>query len=154
LDPDNGKKAVKWTLAEDAKVIEAVTKHSTDWVAVAALVPGRTNLQCRDRWVNTLDPANDIEMNTAYWTPEEDTKMIEVVKKHGTAWVAVAALVPGRTNLQCRDRWVNTLDPANDIEMNTAYWTPEEDIKMIEVVKKHGTAWVAVAALVPGRTSI
>jgi myb proto-oncogene protein len=46
------------------------------------------------------------------WKPEEDAKLIEAVKKkHGNDWVAVAAMVPGRTNVQCRYRWVNHLDP-------------------------------------------
>jgi hypothetical protein len=38
--------------------------------------------------------------------------LIDAVKKHGTDWVAVAPLVPGRTGRQCRDRWVQTLHPA------------------------------------------
>jgi hypothetical protein len=45
------------------------------------------------------------------WTSEEDTKLIDVMKKHGTDWVAIAALVRGRTNNQCRKRWVQGLDP-------------------------------------------
>jgi hypothetical protein len=32
-------------------------------------------------------------------------------------------------------------------------WTTEEDTKLIEAVQKHGKDWVAVAALVPSRTS-
>jgi hypothetical protein len=47
------------------------------------------------------------------WTPEEDAKLTSAVKttvkkKHGkeyrTDWVAVAALVPGRSKRQCKDR--------------------------------------------------
>lgn len=41
----------KWTLVEDALLTEAVQKDGTKWVPVAALVPGRTNAQCRTRWV-------------------------------------------------------------------------------------------------------
>jgi hypothetical protein len=37
---------------------------------------------------------------------EEDAKLIEAVKKHGEDWSLVAAMVPGRTNVQCRMRWV------------------------------------------------
>jgi hypothetical protein len=37
------------------------------------------------------------------WTPEEDAKLTEVVEKDGTQhWIAVAAMVPGRKNIQCR----------------------------------------------------
>jgi hypothetical protein len=38
----------KWTLEEDAKLTEGVTELSnSDRVQVAALVPARTNTQCR-----------------------------------------------------------------------------------------------------------
>jgi hypothetical protein len=46
----------RWKVEEDAKLIEAVKKHGNDWFAVAAMVPGRTNVQCRYRWVNYLAP--------------------------------------------------------------------------------------------------
>jgi hypothetical protein len=148
LDPTNGKNAGKWTPEEDAKLAEAVKKHGKKWVAVAMLVPGRTDKQCRDRWVNTVDPTNG--KITGKWTPEEDTKLTEAVKKHGNEWAAVSAMVSGRTNLQCRDRWVNTVDPTNG--KITGKWTPEEDTKLTEALKKHGKNWAAITAMVPGRT--
>jgi hypothetical protein len=138
-----------WNEEEDTKLAKAVKKHGTDWAAISALVPGRTNKQCRRRWTQTLDPA--IGKIAGKWTPEEDTKLAEAVKRHGTDWAAVAAQVPGRMNLQCRQRWTQTLDP--DIGKKAGKWTPEEDTKLIEAVKKFGTAWVAVSALVHGRTN-
>jgi hypothetical protein len=39
------------------------------------------------------------------------TTNISAVKKYGNQWVAVAAMVSGRTNVQCRARWGNYLDP-------------------------------------------
>ncbi len=97
--------------AADVKLTEAVKKHGNDWVAVAAMVPGRTNNQCSQRWVHTLDRANGKNMGN--WSPKEDAKLTEVVKKHGNQWVAGAAMVSTRTNHQCRKRWVGPLDPAN-----------------------------------------
>jgi hypothetical protein len=46
------------------------------------------------------------------WKAEEDTTLIEAVQKIGKHWVAVAVMVPGRTNIQCRNRWV-TVNPAD-----------------------------------------
>jgi hypothetical protein len=111
LDPTYGKSAGKWTPEEDAKLTKAVRKHGKKWVAVAMLVPGRTDKRCRDRWVNSLDPTNG--KSAGKWTPEEDAKLTKAAKKHGKEWDTVAAMVPGRTNVQCRRRWVNTLDRAN-----------------------------------------
>jgi hypothetical protein len=92
----------KWTQEEDAKLTDAVKKHGADnWNAIAALVPARNYKQCAQRWAESLDP----DINQGKWTPEEDEKLTEAVTKHGSNWVPVAALVPGRTNTQCRHRW-------------------------------------------------
>jgi hypothetical protein len=41
LDPDNNNNSIgKWTVEEDAKLAEAVTKFDNEWVGVAFLVPG------------------------------------------------------------------------------------------------------------------
>jgi S-ribosylhomocysteine lyase LuxS involved in autoinducer biosynthesis len=135
-----------WTTKEDAKLTEAIKKIGKKWVAVAAMVPGRTDNQCRRRWVHTLDTAGK---TAGQWNGEEDTQLTEAVKEHGKKWVAVAAMVPGRTDNQCRSRWVRTLDLAGK---TAGRWKPEEDANLIEAVKKHGKMWVAVAAMVLSRT--
>jgi myb proto-oncogene protein len=113
LDPAIEKSAGKWKPEEDAKLTEAVKKHGKDcWVTVAAMVPGRTNKKCRSRWVDTVNPTNGNNGKLRRsWKPKEDAKLTEAVKKHGKHWATVAAMVPGRTNLQCRLRWVRNLDP-------------------------------------------
>jgi myb proto-oncogene protein len=146
LDPDII--AGKWTVKEDAKLTEAVTEHgNTNWILVAALVPNRTNLQCRSRWFESLDP----DITAGRWTVKEDAKLTEAVKECGSGnWAAVAALVPGRTNTQCRRRWDETLDP----DINAGKWTVEEDAKLADALKECGSGnWAAVAALVSGRTN-
>jgi hypothetical protein len=136
---------LKWNPEEDAKLLEAVEEFGQVWVAVAALFPGRTNTQCRQRWVNHLNP----DINYGRWTLEEDEKLTDAVKKHGSSWVAVAAKIPRRRDTHCRRRWVNYLS-------STPYrvWKPEEDAKLIEAVTTLGTDWVAVAAMVPSRTNL
>jgi hypothetical protein len=44
------------------------------------------------------------------WEGEEETKLTVAFKEHGKKWVAVAAMFPGRTNLQCRERWTMDQD--------------------------------------------
>jgi S-ribosylhomocysteine lyase LuxS involved in autoinducer biosynthesis len=153
LDPTNGNKGKPrqgWKLEEDAKLTEAVQKLGENWVAVGVQVPGRTDKQCRHRWVCTLDPTNGNTGKPRSWKLEEDAKLTEAVQKLGKNWVAVAVLVPGRTNEQCRQRWVRSLDPANNVK---GKWTPDEDRKLTEAMKKHNKDWVAAAKLVPGRTN-
>jgi hypothetical protein len=153
LDPSNGNtgKPRSWTPAEDAKLTEAVHKLGEDWVAVAAMVSGRTNIQCRARWCLTLDPANGNTGKPRSWTPVEDAKLTEAVHKLGEDWVAVAAMVSGRTNIQCRARWCLTLDPAKGKTGRRRSWKPEEDAKLTEAVQMPGEDWVAVATMAPGR---
>jgi myb proto-oncogene protein len=85
LDPDNNNNSTgKWTMEEDAKLAEAVTKFDNEWVGVAFLVPGRNNVQCRTRWAEGLDP----KVYRGRWTEEEDAKLAEAVTKFGEVWVA------------------------------------------------------------------
>jgi myb proto-oncogene protein len=149
LEPNTNRKMGKWTAEEDAKLIEGVRKHGKEWVAVAALVPGRMDKLCRQRWADNLEPNTDRKVGR--WREEEDAKLTDAVQKHGKDWVAVAALVPGRNNVQCCHRWVDGLDPGTSRKKGK--WTAEEDAKLIDAVSKHGNDWVAVAALVPGRTN-
>jgi hypothetical protein len=142
----------KWKPEEDAKLVEAVHKLGDNWVAVATLVPGLTNIQCRKRWVDVLGPTiiQTTAHNKGRWTAQEDAKLTEAIKKHGNDWVLVAALVPGRTNKQCGQRWGECLDPA----INTGKWTVGEDAMLTDAVTEHGgNNWAAVAALVPTRTN-
>jgi hypothetical protein len=62
------------------------------------------------------------------WTPADDSKLREALHKHGKNWVALAAMVPGRKNHQCRHRWISQLGPTN--VKNTAKWSAEEDAKL------------------------
>jgi hypothetical protein len=157
LDPVAGKTTGRWKPEEDAKLIEGMKKHAENWAAVATLVPGRTDMQCRSRWVKNLNPANGRNKGKGphRWTPDEDAKLVEAVKNHGKHWVAVATLVPGRTDGQCRQRWFDNLNPANGGEKKRKpprSWKPDEDARLVEAVKRHGKHWVKAATLVPGRT--
>jgi hypothetical protein len=92
-----------WTAEEDANLTKAVDKLGTQWPAVAALIPERSCMQCKNRWVKYLD--HTVAHHSGKWTEEDDAKLTEAVTKLGARdWIAVAALVPGRTNMQCRNK--------------------------------------------------
>jgi hypothetical protein len=105
----------KWTAVEDSKLKFAVrTYDGKNWAAIAALVPGRAQIQCRSRWHNALDANSDqTPGRTGTWTEEEIVKLKSAVQMHGEKdWVAISALVLGRTKKQCWDRWKKHTDPA------------------------------------------
>jgi hypothetical protein len=89
------------------------THGGKNWAAFAALVPCRKKKQYRKRWHSALDPSIDrANGRTGAWAEGEDIKLKDVVQTHGGKnWVAIAALVPGRTKIHCQKRWYRALDP-------------------------------------------
>jgi hypothetical protein len=107
IDRASGR-AGKWAEDEDKKLKDAVQTHDgKDWIAISVLVPGRTKKQCRDRWKKRIDANRSTSSGRmGTWVEEEDSKLKDAVQTHGgKKWGATAALVPGRTEKQCRDRW-------------------------------------------------
>jgi hypothetical protein len=116
LDPNIGRTPgrIKWSEDEDSKLKEAVQRYGgKNWDAIAALVPGRTRLQCYNRWHDDkIDRANG---RTGKWSEDEDSKLKGEVQRYGGKnWDGIAALVTGRTRLQCYNRWKHVLDPSID----------------------------------------
>jgi myb proto-oncogene protein len=148
-----------WTAEEEEKLKDAVRAHGgKNWKEIAALVTGRTKQQCQSRWHNNLffniDPTT---ARTGKWTEDENKKLREAVGAHGANnWEEIVALVPGRTQKQCRNRWYEAspcnIDPATE---RTGKWLADEDKKLKNAVRAYGGKnwnWKDVAALVPGRT--
>ena len=81
------------------------------WVRVAELVPGKTMWQCRERWMNILNP----KLCRSKWTEQEDALLRATVDRVGEGhWAKIAvplgaALTAAgfkpRTDNQCFKRW-------------------------------------------------
>lgn len=83
------------------------------------------------------------------WTPEEDSKLQELVALHGPSnWSRIAAGLVNRIGKQCRERWHNHLSP--DVKLES--FSPDEDKAIMEAVALHGTKWADMTKLIPGRT--
>jgi hypothetical protein len=76
IDPTKAR-AGKWKAVEDIKLKDAVQTHvGMDWVAISALIPGRTKKQCKDRWHKVFDPSIDrVNTRTDRRTPDENIKL-------------------------------------------------------------------------------
>ena len=54
--------------------------HPINWQSVAKQIPGRTNKDCRKRWVYSLAPS----IRKGTWDNKEDALLQEGVERHGT----------------------------------------------------------------------
>ena len=75
-----------------------------DWSKIrdSNVVPGRTDLQLRDRYYNALSEKHI----KGSWTREEDNLLRQGHQKYGHQWTMVSELVvKTRTDGQCLKRW-------------------------------------------------
>lgn len=88
----------RWSSTEDDTLREAVASYpfakgaqSVDWKEVSVIC-GRTTKQCRERWVNVLDPS----IRRTPWSREEILALFEAQRELGNKWSTIAARLPGR----------------------------------------------------------
>lgn len=104
LDRINCKKTKIWTQLEDHRLLAAIRRYGlNDWTNVSRFVGnGRNRCQCSQRWQRSLNPL----INKNSWLPAEDQTLLSAVRELGVhSWMKVSALLPGRTDVQCRYRY-------------------------------------------------
>jgi hypothetical protein len=105
IDPDKTVISGKWSAEEDEGLASAVLKYGSCWEQVSAMVPGRSGLGCRGRWINHLDPNISRTKRFGTWTAAEDKRLVHAMQKHGKACPEVVEEVASRSYDQCRKRW-------------------------------------------------
>ena len=85
-----------------------------DWEKISLMIPGRNNVNCKNRWGRTQQE----KITKLIWNEDEDSTLKNILKETITMnWDDIAAkfnkCFPGRerTKTQCRIRWTNFLDP-------------------------------------------
>ncbi|KAL0095555.1 Homeodomain-like protein [Phycomyces blakesleeanus] len=72
------------------------------WNKIAERIPNRTGIQCQARWTEALDPT----VRKGKWTADEDVLLRLGVVELGRSWIRIAETIEGRTQRQCRTRWM------------------------------------------------
>lgn len=136
----------KWSVEDDERLAELVKGGGElDWPSIAANFPTKTQQQVIERWTKVLDP----NLTKGSWTGQEDQTILRFVEAHGKkSWTKLAELLPGRIGKQCRERWINHLDP----DINHGPFTLDEDKRIIELHQIYGNKWAKIAAYMPNRT--
>jgi len=151
IDNDVNRRPQYWTLEEDEILNKAVAEFGEkNWKSIAEAVPGRTSTQCIQRWKKVLKPG----LKKGHWSPEEDAMLVQSVQAQLSQnvkrvnWSEVCKSIPKRSCKQCRERWVNHLNP----DVNKGEWEPYEDAKLWDIQELTPRKWAQIARQIPGRT--
>ena len=140
-------KTNSWTAEEDDLLRKIVVSSSDqiDWKSIASKFPLRTPQQVSERWKKVINP----NLVKGSWTRREDEIIMSFVAQHGPKhWKQLSNLLPGRAGKQCRERWMNQLNP----NINHSVWTQEEDLLLLNLHAQFGNKWVKIASQMPGRS--
>jgi hypothetical protein len=93
---------VRWSAPEDHLLAQNIDIFGTlKWSIVATFIPGRTGKQCRERWLNQVNP----RLNFEVWTPEEDSCLMGLVALRGRQWALISQFLPGRSANSAKNRF-------------------------------------------------
>ncbi len=102
---NHSRRRQKFTPEEDKRLIELVNEHGeSNWVLIASLMENRTVRQCRERWKHYLSVSGT---GNKPFSPEEDEVILKKVEELGHKWTKIAAFLPGRSDLNIKNRWFN-----------------------------------------------
>lgn len=130
-----------WTPKEDEILISEAERLlvqegvQNSWSLIATKLPGRTNKDCRKRWLKVCK-----DVNKGVWTADEDERLRRGIETYGQRWTEVAVVVGTRHADQCAKRWQHSLDPS----LMHAPWTPDEDELLLTSVGVHGRKWKTI----------
>ncbi|NXA49820.1 SNPC4 protein, partial [Nothocercus julius] len=143
-------KRKEWTKEEDRMLADLIQEMRVGshipYKKIAYYMEGRDSTQLIYRWTKSVDPS----LKKGPWTPEEDAMLLTAVKKYGARdWYKIRTEVPGRSDAQCRDRYLKALHS----DVRKGKWSLEEEEQLIELVEKHGLGhWSKIASELPHRT--
>lgn len=76
---------------------ECMRQGISKWSDIASRIPGRLGKQCRERWVNHLDPS----IKKGSWEKEEDEMLVRLHTRFGNKWKLISQHMEGRCVCAC-----------------------------------------------------
>ncbi|XP_074601399.1 snRNA-activating protein complex subunit 4-like [Brevipalpus obovatus] len=107
------------------------------WSQVAYFIEGRSIGQIKLCWEKL-----NLAKRGSRWTPLEDRQLQYAVEKYGIHdWVKISHFLPGRSNRQCRERYIMRLGIK---DRKIAGWTPREDEELVRIAPMLKFKWVEI----------
>lgn len=99
-----------WSEEEDARLLRAadsVPGGAPDWLEVAKEFPGRTSLQCSQRYLRFLQPVREGRKLPVprKWSEEEIFRLLDLVGERGADWESMEAEFDKRTAYDIKSRF-------------------------------------------------
>jgi hypothetical protein len=87
---------------EDALLLDLVgTSSAPCWDEISQQMPDRTARQCRERWLNYINPS----IRNEAWTDSEDALLVQKVNEIGHFWGSMTSFFSGRSESDIKNRW-------------------------------------------------
>ena len=105
--------------------------NESNWASIAYFMPGRSQRQCRERYIGYLSP----HLNTSAWSPEEDCLLIQKLQEYGPKWTTLVQFFKNRSDSNIKNRWYKHLKKhaspliIKQIEKMKVFYTQKKDIK-------------------------
>jgi hypothetical protein len=92
----------KFTQTEDMQLTQIVAYYGCDdWTLVASRMPGRNARQCRERWLNYINP----QLSRTPLTRDEENLLEAKYLELGPRWQMIASFFPGRAKNFLKNQW-------------------------------------------------